>query len=58
MICVEGFKAFEGVMKIIPVNRPNFEIEAQWLYKPDSKCWYAKGSSYPEEICEIVRETK
>lgn len=53
MIAVEGFKAFSGEMLITPKN-PNikpFTAEGNWLYKPDTKCWYGKGSSYPEAIC-------
>jgi hypothetical protein len=27
-----------------------------WLYKPDTDCWYGKGSSFSNDICEIVRD--
>ena len=53
IICVEGYKAFRGIMQITPKNpkiKP-FELSGEWLYKPDTKCWYGNGSSYPEEIC-------
>lgn len=56
MICVEGYKAFRGIMKITPTN-PNFpaeEIEADWLYKPEYDCWYGKGWSYPASICTVI----
>lgn len=56
MIKVEGYRAFHGVIKIIPVNREPFYVESDWLFKPDTQCWYGKGSSYPEQICEIVRD--
>lgn len=57
IICVEGYKAFTGVMKITPKTAkvPPFELEGDWLYKPEHGCWYGKGSSFSEEICEIVR---
>ena len=53
--CVEGYKMFMVTMKITPKN-PKFEpyeIDGTWLYKPDTKCWYCKGSSYMEDICTI-----
>lgn len=53
MIAVEGFKAFSGEMLITPRN-PNFKpftVKANWLYKPDTGCWYGKGSSYMEAVC-------
>ena len=58
MIKVDGYKAFRGVMKITPKceSVPPFELEGDWLYKPDTKCWYGKGQSFPEEICEIIKE--
>jgi hypothetical protein len=55
MINVEGYKAFHGDMKITPKNalyRPFFICDKDWLYKPDTGCWYGNGSSYPAEICE------
>lgn len=57
MIEVEGYKAFKGIMKIIPVCKLlPFLLEGDFLYKPDTKCWYHKGSSYPEEICKIMED--
>lgn len=58
MICVEGYKAFHGTMKIIPNNPeiPPFNITADWLYKPDFNCWYGKGQSFPAEICKPLFE--
>jgi hypothetical protein len=55
MIKVEGYKAFHGDMKITPKNalyRPFYICDKDWLYKPDTGCWYGNGSSYPAEICE------
>ena len=59
MICVEGYKAFHGTMRIIPVNtslKPFIIANKDWLYKPDTKCWYGDGRSFPADICEIVEE--
>ena len=56
MICSEGYKAFRGTMRIVPKN-PNtkpYELTADWLYKPEYQCCYGKGSSFPEEICEVL----
>ena len=54
MICVEGYKAFRGKMKVTPGNPayPPFELEGEWLYKPDTDCWYCKGRSFPAFTCE------
>lgn len=56
MICVEGYKAFRGVMLITPKN-PAIEpitITGDWLYKPDTDCWYGSGRSFPENICQPI----
>lgn len=62
MICVEGYKMFRGTMKISPKCKTAvkpFELHGEWLYKPEFGCWYGKGSSFMEDICEIVEdETK
>lgn len=59
MIESEGYKAFHGVMRITPIvpRFEPFEIEADWLYKPDTDCWYGNGSSYPAHICRVISET-
>ena len=56
MIKVEGYKAFRGVMRIVPktILMQPFEIKGDWLYKPEYDCWYNGGSSYPASICEVV----
>ena len=58
MICVEGYKAFKGVMRIVPktVLMQPFELKGEWLYNPNTDCWYGGGSSYPSSICEVVGE--
>lgn len=58
MIEVEGYKAFQGTMRITPKcgGVKSFELEGDWLYKPDTGCWYGKGSSFPKEICKVVKE--
>ncbi len=58
MIKVEGYKAFHGVMKITPKTKmiPVAHIEADWLYKPDTGCWYGNKASYPADICTVVSD--
>ena len=59
MIKVEGYKAFKGVMLITP-NNPNikpFELESDWLYKPEYECWYNSfGNSYTANICQVLED--
>lgn len=56
IICVEGYKAFRGVMLWTPGNPayPPEEIFGDWLYKPDADCWYCKGRSYPASTCKVL----
>lgn len=58
MVEVEGYKAFHGTMRIVPKNAEIFpyELTGDWLYKPEYNCWYGGGHSYPEEVCEVVRD--
>ena len=58
MIKVEGYKAFRGVMKITPKTETvkPFELEGDWLYKPDTDCWYGVGRSFCSSICEVVED--
>lgn len=54
MIEVEGYKAFNGEMFIKPATdaiKP-FTMYGDWLYKPETKCWYGCGRSFSEKICE------
>ena len=57
MIIVEGFRAFRGTMLITPIKTSGiepFEITGEWLYKPDTGCWYGQGRSFPRAICRIL----
>lgn len=59
MINVEGYKAFHGTMRITPKNPQCASfciVDKDWLYKPDTDCWYGNGGSFIAEICEIVEE--
>lgn len=54
-ISVEGFKAFRGTMRITPKAAVQaYDLHGDWLYKPETGCWYGKGSSFPEDICTIM----
>ena len=54
IIKVEGYKAFHGDMIINYPNRTCYIADKDWLYKPDTNCWYGNGQSFPAEICSIV----
>ena len=61
MIEVEGFKAFRGWMAIVKADsyishegKASDHIYGEWLYKPDTHCWYCDGKSYPEECCKVL----
>jgi hypothetical protein len=58
-ISVEGYKAFRGTMKITPKTArvQSFELTGDWLYRPDTECWYGKGSYFGKDICTIVEVT-
>lgn len=58
MIEVEGYLSFKGIMRIKPksVFFHDYEIEGEWVYKPEHDCWYDGKSSYPASICEIVKD--
>ena len=61
MIQVEGYKAFHGSMKIKPRNPklPSIFIrDTDWLYKPDTNCWYGRGRSFGADICIVIKEDK
>ena len=51
MFIVEGYKAFCGTMEIVNQDKT---IRGDWLYKPDTDCWYCCGFSYPSIICRIL----
>lgn len=55
IISVEGYKAFRGVMLWTPGNpeyRPQY-IHGDWLYRPDTDCWYCNGRSFPASTCKV-----
>lgn len=57
MINVEGYRAFHGTLRITPVmSKPPFELTGDFLYKPDTGCWYGLGKSFEEEVCEAIEE--
>lgn len=59
MILVEGYKAFHGTMKIEHRLRTAEILEDKdWLYKPDTDCWYGAGRSFPADICTPIEENK
>ena len=59
MINVEGYKAFHGTMKIEHKLRTVELIEDKdWLYKPDTNCWYGAGRSFPADVCTPIKEHK
>ena len=60
MIKVEGYKAFHGDMMIEPKNKLYnvfYIADKDWLYKPDTNCWYGNGQSFAADICTPVEET-
>lgn len=58
MLKCEGYQMFKGIMRITPkaANVKPFELNAIWLYKPETKCWYGMGSSYCADICKVVKD--
>lgn len=52
----EGYKMFYGTMLITPqvTSLPSFTESGDWLYKPDTKCWYCNGRSFPESVCQQI----
>lgn len=57
MLTCEGYKMFFGRATITPVNmRGSFTVIGTWLYKPEYRCWYVNGESYPEEIVSSLVE--
>lgn len=53
MIEVEGFKAFRGVMRVC-ILVGDQEVYGDWLYRPDTDCWYCRGESYPSGVCDVL----
>lgn len=63
MICVEGYRAFRGTMRIVSCDVPpykaknnSFTLTGDWLYKPQHDRWYGCGQSFGADICEIVED--
>lgn len=58
MICVEGYKAYRGEMIITPKapGIPPITLSGEWLYRPDTDCWYGCGRSFAAEICTPATE--
>jgi hypothetical protein len=54
IIMVEGYRAFTGWMRISWPNKAAQEMRGDWLYRPDTDCWYGKGQSFPAAICSIL----
>ncbi len=58
MLECENYKMLKGIMKIMPINseiKP-YNVKGTWLYKPEYKCWYCNGWSYPERICSVIAD--
>jgi hypothetical protein len=57
MIEVEGYKAYSGKMRVTP--KANFHgpfiLTGQFLYKPDTDCWYHNGDSYPSSFVSLTQ---
>lgn len=58
MIQVEGYKAFCGTMQIMPTDSrfPACELTGDWLYRPDTDCWYGGGRSFQAAICCVAED--
>lgn len=58
MIKVEGFKAFRGSLRVTPKNAniAPFLLKGDFLYMPDTDCWYNAGRSFMSNICEVVED--
>lgn len=58
LVICEGYQAFRGTMEVMHIGHGTERIEGDWLYKPDTNCWYCRGRSYPVEICKIWEEAE
>lgn len=56
MLTCEGYKMFFGVCKINWANGYSEDILGTWLYKPEYKCWYCNGRSYPASVVEVLKD--
>jgi hypothetical protein len=53
MIEVDGFRAFRGMMRVYAVVG-DLDVYGDWLYRPDTDCWYCGGKSYPSAACVVL----
>lgn len=56
MLKCEGYMMFRGTATIAPANGAPYDVTGDWLYKPEYRCWYCNGSSYPACIVTNIRE--
>lgn len=49
----EGYKMFYGTQLVANSNGAEC-ITGDWLYKPDTDCWYCKGRSFPATTTTLV----
>lgn len=56
----EGYRFFTGTMLILnpDPDTPPEKICGDWLYKPETGCWYCGRMSYPADICEIKEDAQ
>lgn len=52
MLEAEGYKMFKGKIK----TKTGMEFEGTFLYKPEFKCWYGCGASFPADCIVIVKD--
>lgn len=53
-IHVEGYIFFRGIMLIkVGYSDSPLQVFGNWLYKPDTDCWYCGGHSYPAAVCKL-----
>ena len=56
MIRSDGVLAVRGVMVIHPKNIESLCLSGDWVYRPETGCWYGCGRSFCEDICEIAED--
>ena len=58
IIIVNGHRAFRGWMEVwlsAPCGRiGKSEIYGDWLYEPDTDCWYCDDLQFPAKNCIIL----
>ena len=53
IICVAGYKAFTGTMRVF-INQINTaEIYGDWVYTPETDEWICKENRFPADSCRI-----